>query len=67
MSISTGLFILLVLDIFSLAMLAVFYLRKRHMPWFEYLIWGLLALLIPILGPFLVIVSKPGKSRYKLQ
>ncbi len=63
MSISTGLLILLILDIFCLALLAVFYLRKRQLSWLEYLFWGLLALLIPILGPFLVIISKPGKPR----
>jgi hypothetical protein len=63
MNISTGLLILLVLDIFSLALLAAFYLRRRQMSWFEYLFWGLLAVLIPIIGPFLVIISKPGNSR----
>lgn len=52
---------LLILDILALAALAVFFLRGRRMAWHEYLLWGLLALCLPILGPFLVILRRPGR------
>ncbi|MCJ7624761.1 MAG: hypothetical protein MUO76_14770 [Anaerolineaceae bacterium] len=51
---------LLLIDIFAMLLLAVFYLRRRSLSWHEYILWGLLALLVPLLGPFLVILSKPG-------
>jgi hypothetical protein len=63
MDIKTGLLILLIIVIFAMALLAIFYLWKRQMAWFEYVSWGLLALLVPILGPLLVIASRPGKTR----
>lgn len=46
--------------ILALALLAAFYLRQRQMPLRAYLAWGLLALFLPILGPFLVIWVRPG-------
>jgi len=42
-------------------LLAIFYLRNRNLSLGEYTLWGLFALLIPALGPFLVILSRPGK------
>lgn len=47
-----------------MVLLAVFYLRRRELSWWAYLAWGLVALLIPILGPFLVIASRPGRPRH---
>jgi hypothetical protein len=61
MTIRSWLLILLIIDIASLALLGVFYLRKRRLPWAGYLFWGLIAL-IPVIGPFLVILSRPGDS-----
>jgi len=46
-------------------LLAIFYLRGRNLSFGEYTLWGLLALLIPALGPFLVIVSRPGQRSKK--
>jgi len=46
--------------ILGMALLAAFYLRRRGMSAREYIAWGLLALLVPLLGPFLVILSHPG-------
>ncbi|MFC1936281.1 hypothetical protein ACFLYP_01295 [Chloroflexota bacterium] len=46
-----------------MTLLAVFYLRRRRLTTWEYVLWGLLALLLPILGPYLVISSRPGESR----
>ena len=53
--------ILLVLCLAGMALLAAFYLRGRKLTFTEYLGWGLLAILLPILGPFLVILSHPGR------
>jgi len=53
---------LLLLDMVGIALLAIFYLRRRPLSWLAFLGWGLLAVLVPILGPFLVIAARPGVS-----
>lgn len=62
MTIQTWLIILLAAGITGLTLLGVFYLRKRRLPWAGYLFWGLVSL-IPIIGPFLVILSRPGETK----
>jgi len=52
---------LLLVSALGMALLAAFYLRRRELTIAEYVGWGLLALLLPLLGPFLVILSQPGK------
>lgn len=52
---------LLILCILGMALLAANYLRRREMSLTEYIGWGLLIVLLPLLGPFLVIVYHPGK------
>lgn len=52
---------LLVVVMLAQALLAMLYLRTRRLPWDGYLAWGLLTLLIPILGPCLVIACRPGE------
>lgn len=54
---------LLLLDIIGLALLAIFYLRHRPISALAFLGWGLLAVLVPLLGPFLVIAARPGSTR----
>lgn len=39
------------------------FLRRRRMPAAQYALWGLLALALPGLGPFLVIAIQPGQAR----
>jgi hypothetical protein len=51
---------ILLVDIVAMALLALFYLRQRRMSWTSYCCWGLLALALPVLGPFLVIANRPG-------
>ena len=51
----------LVLCLLGMSLLAVLYLRRRELSFEAYLGWGTLAILVPILGPFLVILSKPGR------
>ena len=47
----------------GMALLAAFYLRSRRLSPAGYLAWGLVALLIPAVGPFVVILMHPGKRR----
>ena len=52
--------VLLVLCILSLAVLAAFYLCQRDLSLSEYLGWGLIVVMLPLVGPFLVIFLRPG-------
>jgi Na+/proline symporter len=52
---------LLVVCALGMALLAVFFLRKRELTISKYIGWGLLIVLLPLLGPFLVILFRPGK------
>ncbi|MDI6768093.1 MAG: hypothetical protein QMD04_00285 [Anaerolineales bacterium] len=47
----------------AMYILAILYLRRRNLTLGEYAFWGLFALFIPALGPFLVIISRPGNIR----
>ncbi len=53
--------LLLFLCMLLLVMLSAFYLRQRKLAPLAYAFWGLVAILIPIVGPFLVIWLKPGQ------
>ena len=57
--------ILLLVCLLGMQVLAAFYLQRRRMTFMEYLGWGLLAVLLPALGPFLVILSAPGQPRVR--
>jgi hypothetical protein len=52
--------ILLLLCVMGMALIALFYLRRRNLSVREFTLWGLLALFIPILGPLIVITLRPG-------
>jgi hypothetical protein len=45
----------------GMLLLAVFYLRRRTLSGIAYLLWGLLALFLPLIGPYLVIAARPGE------
>lgn len=51
----------LAVDIIILALLALLYLRQRSMAWYAYFVWGILAVFVPVIGPFFVIASRPGR------
>jgi hypothetical protein len=53
----------LLLVIVAMAFLAIAYLRQRPLSSLAFLAWGLLAVLVPVIGPFVVIASRPGSSR----
>jgi hypothetical protein len=45
-----------------MVVLAMLYLRRQPLTFRQVTLWGLFALLVPALGPFLVILLRPGKS-----
>lgn len=51
----------------AMYILAMFYLRRRKISLGEYTFWGLFALFVPALGPFLVIISRPGNIKHNPQ
>jgi hypothetical protein len=57
------LFLLLIMEI-GMLLMAAFYLRRRRMGWLDYLAWGIVAVALPVLGPFLVIAFHPGEARF---
>jgi hypothetical protein len=57
--------ILLLLCLLGMQILAAFYLQTRRMTLMEYLGWGLLTVIVPALGPFLVILSAPGQPKVR--
>lgn len=67
MSVTQFLQFILILSMTAMALLAIFYLRRRRLAWYLHLLWGLVAVFIPFLGPFLVIACRPGVSRYALR
>jgi hypothetical protein len=54
---------LLIICLIAMYVLSMFYLRRRPLTFGQFAAWGLFALLVPLLGPFLVILSKPGGPR----
>jgi len=52
---------LLAVCLVGMALLAFLYLRRRHLTTAESLAWGLLIVFVPLLGPFMVIVLRPGR------
>jgi hypothetical protein len=54
-------YLLLFLTALGMALIAAFYLRRRSLPLSHYLAWGVLLVFIPFLGPFLVILLRPGR------
>jgi ABC-type bacteriocin/lantibiotic exporter with double-glycine peptidase domain len=55
--------VLLVAFLFAMYLLAILYLRRRPLTWIQFAAWGLFALLVPGLGPFLTILAQPGSRR----
>lgn len=52
---------ILVIGVLCMAILAILYLRRRELTITEYFGWGLLIVLLPLLGPFFVIFYQPGR------
>jgi len=49
--------------ILGLAFTAAFFLRSRRLPLLEYAFWGIITILFPVVGPFLVIWMCPGRKQ----
>ena len=43
--------------------LTLFYLHYRRCSLLEYALWGTLALVVPVFGPFFVIAARPGPKK----
>jgi hypothetical protein len=55
--------LLLCLCLIGIAILAAFFLRGRSLSLPAYLGWGALIILLPLIGPFLIVLIQPGSSR----
>jgi hypothetical protein len=53
--------LLLAVNLFTMYLLAMLYLGRQQITFKQWLLWGFLALFIPALGPFLVILLQPGR------
>lgn len=53
--------VLLYVVLFGMLMIAVLYLRQRKLSKAAYVLWGILALILPVIGPYIVIASRPGE------
>ncbi len=51
----------LLLCLLGMELQAALFLSQRRLPFLAYLGWGLLAVLLPVVGPFLVILRRPGR------
>jgi hypothetical protein len=51
--------VLLLLVILALYLLALLYLRRRGLNPARFAFWALLALFVPVLGPFIVFAAQP--------
>ena len=58
---------LLVLSLLGMSLLAGLYLRRRQLPLIAYFGWGLLVIMLPALGAFIVLLSKPGMSKERCE
>jgi hypothetical protein len=55
--------LLLLACLLGMAVLAAFFLSRRKLSVLAYLAWGLVIVLLPLVGPFLVILIRPGSER----
>jgi predicted membrane channel-forming protein YqfA (hemolysin III family) len=53
--------VILLAVLFGMLMIAILYLRQRKLSTLAYVLWGIFALLLPVVGPYLAIASQPGK------
>ena len=53
--------VLLYVVLFGMLLIAVLYLRQRKLSKAAYVLWGILALIVPVVGPYIVIASRPGE------
>lgn len=52
----------MVICLFGMAVLAALFLRRRRLSFMAYMGWGLLIVMLPYLGPFLVLMMQPGSK-----
>jgi hypothetical protein len=62
MNIQVFLRFMLVFTALAMMVVAMAYLRRKSMNWGVFLFWGLLAIGLPYIGPFLVIALRAGQN-----
>ena len=50
----------------AMLLIALAYLYQRQLSWWKKLLWGALAMALPLLGPFLLIYCRPGETQARL-
>ncbi|RPI31376.1 MAG: hypothetical protein EHM70_11670 [Chloroflexota bacterium] len=55
--------VFLVLCLFGMALLGILFLRRRNLPFWSYVGWSFLVIFLPVVGPFLAILIKPGQKQ----
>ena len=45
----------------GISAMAILFLRTRALSFVAYVGWGLFAILVPLVGPFTVLIVRPGK------
>lgn len=58
--------VMLAISLTAMYVLAMLYLRRRRLSLRQLLFWGLFALFVPALGPFLVLLLRPGEPAQSL-
>ncbi len=53
--------VMLAVCLIAMYVLAMLYLRRRKLSLVQLIAWGLFALFVPALGPFLLLLSRPGE------
>jgi hypothetical protein len=55
--------LLLLTGLLAMTLLAAVYLSRRSLSLLEYIGWGILIFMLPLVGPFLAILARPGSAR----
>jgi hypothetical protein len=55
--------LLLLICLIGVGVIAALYLRRRRLSFAAYLGWGFVILLLPLIGPFVILLAGPGKPR----
>ena len=54
--------VVLAVCLIAMYVLAMLYLRRRKLSLGQFIAWGLFALFVPALGPFLLLLTRPGEA-----
>jgi hypothetical protein len=55
--------LLLLLSLIGVGVIAALFLRQRRLSFAAYIGWGFVILFLPLVGPFIVLLTGPGKAK----